>query len=315
MIDLPNLLIAGVSHGGTTSVFSYLASHPEICTSTVKETHYFYPILNGFALEPIEKYQKYFLCHNNESYMMEAGPGYLYGGRELACKVKEVLGQVRLIFILREPVSRLYSYFKYCNKVMQVSDISFSDFVQLIDNQPHKRESGTSTKNRAATRIRRDSRNFETSANGFYASFLTEWYTVFAEDSIKVVFFDDLRKNPADLINSIYRWLSINISLHATNDFTIENKGFYYKNKNIHKVAVNLNEKFESFFRRYPSIKQFVRNMYMLNATKNPFPLDQETESFLKKLYAPHNRQLFSLLTAKGHSSDRMPGWLTEGSV
>ena len=136
----PNLLIAGVSHGGTTSLFSYLSSHPEICASTIKETHYFSPILNGETVSSIEEYQKFFLHHDNEPYVMEAGPGYLYGGNELAGKVKELLREVRLVFILREPVSRLYSYFKYCSKAMQVVNISFNDFVKLLEKQSQKND-------------------------------------------------------------------------------------------------------------------------------------------------------------------------------
>ncbi len=306
----PNLLIAGVSHGGTTSLFSYLSSHPEICASTIKETHYFSPILNGETVSSIEEYQKFFLHHDNEPYVMEAGPGYLYGGNELAGKVKELLREVRLVFILREPVSRLYSYFKYCSKAMQVVNISFNDFVKLLEKQSQKNDLIKSKKNRSRTKISRNSGIFETLTNGFYAKYLSEWYDTFDEESIKIVFFDDLRENPADLIDSICQWLSIDTHLHTGNDFTIENKGFYYKNRNIHKLAINLNEKFEPFFRRYPHLKQFIRKLYLLNAKSNPYILDAATEEYLSKLYAPYNTQLYSLLSSKGYPAERMPDWL-----
>ena len=35
------LLIAGVNKAGTTSVFQYLSSHPDVCGSAVKETKFF----------------------------------------------------------------------------------------------------------------------------------------------------------------------------------------------------------------------------------------------------------------------------------
>ncbi len=312
MIDLPNLLIAGVSHGGTTSVFSYLASHSEICASTIKETHYFSPILNGEGVAPIEEYQKFFRHHENEIYIMEAGPGYLFGGSKLVEQVKELLGNVRLLFILREPVSRLYSYFKYCNKTLQISDISFRDFVELIENQPRSPVLNKSSQDKNRTTIIRDSGIFETLASGFYAESLTEWYNAFDKESIKIVFFDDLERNPADLIDSICQWLSIDFHLHAENNFTVENKGFYYKNKNIHKLAVSLNEKIEPFFRRYPSLKQSLRKLYMFNAKSNPFALDAVTKEYLEKRYAPHNLQLYTLLRTKGYSFEQMPDWLKE---
>ena len=38
---LANLIIAGVTRAGTTSLFEALAWHPDICGSAAKETHYF----------------------------------------------------------------------------------------------------------------------------------------------------------------------------------------------------------------------------------------------------------------------------------
>ena len=35
------LIIAGASKAGTTSVFNYLANHPQICASVAKETRFF----------------------------------------------------------------------------------------------------------------------------------------------------------------------------------------------------------------------------------------------------------------------------------
>ena len=37
---LPNVAMVGVPKCGTTSVFSYLADHPEVCQSSEKETYF-----------------------------------------------------------------------------------------------------------------------------------------------------------------------------------------------------------------------------------------------------------------------------------
>ena len=39
-----NLIVAGVSKCGSTSLFSYLAAHPDVCGSNVKETQFFMPL-------------------------------------------------------------------------------------------------------------------------------------------------------------------------------------------------------------------------------------------------------------------------------
>jgi hypothetical protein len=40
---LPNLIIAGAQKAGTSSLFWYLAQHPQICASDRKELRYFTP--------------------------------------------------------------------------------------------------------------------------------------------------------------------------------------------------------------------------------------------------------------------------------
>lgn len=301
-MNLPNLLIAGVAHGGTTSLFTYLSTHPEICSSTIKETHYFYPIMIGEELPPIHEYEKYFLHHENEPYIMEAGPGYLYGGEKLARIIKEKLGHVKLIFILRNPVERLYSYFKYCNKTMLIDILSFKEFVNSLKGNSNHFNIYKEEIKKERTAIGLES--------GFYVNYLQEWYSVFDEKSITVLFFDDLKTSPQSLIRKICHWLSINAHISKKDHFSIENKGFYYKSRAIQRIALNLNEKMEPFFRAHPNIKQIVRRIYMLNAKENPFQLDEVTNDYLTDLYTSHNAQLYYLLIAKGYFSEELPDWL-----
>lgn len=301
-MKLPNLLIAGVSHGGTTSLFTYLSSHPEICASKTKETHYFYPTMIGDNLPPIQEYQKFFLHCKNQRYIMEAGPGYLYGGGKLACLIKELLGEVKLIFILRDPIAKLYSNYKYKNKSLQIENMSFHDFVQLSAERFHNPELSKEEIMNDPTALAINS--------GCYAKHLKEWYNWFNEESIKIVFFDDLRERPLYLIDTICQWLNIDVHLQAHNDFTIENRGFYYKNKSIHKLAISLNKKLEPFFRTYPSLKNTIKNIYMINTRENPYVLDDLTKDFLTKLYAPYNNELHLLLKSKGYH-ENVPDWLS----
>ncbi len=299
-MTLPNLLIAGVSHGGTTSLHTYLSSHPEICGSRIKETHYFYPIMIGEELTPIQEYAHFFSHHKGERYIMESGPGYLYGSMKIANVIKETLGTVKLIFLIRDPVTLIYSLFKYLNKTMVIEKMSFQTFVEALAGKTDliKPKNIFEIKSQMAWGLE----------SGFYAKYLQDWYSVFGEQSIQVVFFDDLQQRPSELLKDIYQWLGLDI--HFPANITIENKGFYYRNKFIHKQLLLINEKFEPFFRTYPSIKQNLRKLYMLNTKKNPFALDDVTRNLLIDLYTPHNNQLYSLLKSKGIASERMPEWL-----
>lgn len=260
----------------------------------------------GEDLPPITEYQKYFLHYKSQRYIMEAGPGYLYGGEELARIFKETLGEIRLIFILRNPVDKLYSDFKWKSKTLVIENIAFDEFVQLAIEQ--SRISDLSMEklidNPIATAL----------DGGLYAKYLHQWYNLFHEDLIKVVFFDDLKKNPADLLKSVCNWLDIDTHLHTPHDFTIENRGFYYRKRSIHKIAMALNELLEPFFRTYPAVKRTIRKLYIFNTKENPSVLDDMNRKKLEHFYAPHNENLFTLLKSKGHQNS-MPGWLSSPSI
>lgn len=110
---LPNLIIAGVGKAGTTSLFSYLSKHPDICTSNIKETHYFSPLIDDKELQPIDDYKKYF-CHcDDHRYILEATPRYFYGGVKVARAIYERLGPIKIILVFRDPVNRLFSFYKH----------------------------------------------------------------------------------------------------------------------------------------------------------------------------------------------------------
>lgn len=76
-------------------------------------------------LPPVEEYQKYFLHYQNEQYIMESSPGYLYGGEEIAACIKKMLGEIKVLFLLREPAARFYSCYKFFNKIMMVNKMTF----------------------------------------------------------------------------------------------------------------------------------------------------------------------------------------------
>ncbi len=81
---LPNLLIAGVPKGGTSSLFRYLAQHPDICPASVKEIAFFNPLRReGGTLPSLDTYRKHFAHCEGEEYAMEATPSYCYGAKRM----------------------------------------------------------------------------------------------------------------------------------------------------------------------------------------------------------------------------------------
>ena len=86
MTDLSDhrfLIIGGTSKAGTTSVFNYLASHPQICASEEKETRFFldldYPLPSELRSERegALAYLRFFVeaqRQSGEAWKLEATP-------------------------------------------------------------------------------------------------------------------------------------------------------------------------------------------------------------------------------------------------
>ena len=84
---LPNVVIAGAPKCGTTSLFAWLADHPDVCGSNVKEARYFldpddplFDEISNFRDHGLAGYEAYFTdCEERKAQVvLEATPVYLY---------------------------------------------------------------------------------------------------------------------------------------------------------------------------------------------------------------------------------------------
>ena len=294
---LPNLIIGGVHKAGTTSLFVYLSKHPEVCASHIKEIGFFMPLRDGGTLPPIDEYQSYFRHCNEEKYVMEASPSYLYGKDKIAGAILEHCGRAKVIMILREPVDRLSSFYNHIrSKTMLEEKVEMSDFIKKSIAGIYE----TSNQNYFTRGVR----------EGFYSDFLQDWIDLFGED-LKIVFFDDLKKDPMGLTTSIAKWLNIDSTVYKASDFSVENKTVYYKNKSLHKVILNINKKMEAFWRKNHSLKKKLRSFYYsFNADQSSGEkMDDNTKQLLTDLYKPYNNKLKELLTKQGYTN--LPAWIS----
>lgn len=106
-MTLPNFLVIGAAKSGTTSLYHYLRSHPQIAMSRTKELDFF-----SLAWERgLGWYRSQFTTVGGAVAVGEASPSYakahLYP--EAAARIAEVLPDVRLIYLLRDPIARMRS--------------------------------------------------------------------------------------------------------------------------------------------------------------------------------------------------------------
>ena len=296
----PNLIIAGAPKSGTSSLFSYLARHKEICASNTKELHYFNPITIGEGLSPIDEYTQHFDHCSNQAYCLEASPGYMYGGEKIANAICNTLGKnTKIIFILRDPVQRIYSYYKHLRKHLLIGDIAFNDFIDVALKKHVNLSFIEKEKDPVGRAIRA----------GFYAEYLHQWYTVFDQGDIKVVFFDTLRQNPPDIINDILEWLCLK-ALEIEDTYSVVNKSVILRQNLLHKSILILNKASKKYFERHRSLKEKLRHLYFqINRDDSKkYDITLETKNFLNEIYNEQNAALYRLLKEK--QLDNLPNWV-----
>jgi hypothetical protein len=306
-LPLANLIIGGVNRSATTSLFTYLSEHPLICPSTIKETNYFLPALNCDALAPIETYAAYFRHSENRNYLMEASPRYIFGGTRIAGTIYKCLGPIRVIFVLRDPVTRMVSYFHNRKRsgelpaTMEVDDYASRALAEL--------PSVLAANNGRPVEVYRESIFLRGLAQGFYGDYLREWYDVFPE-TIYVTFFEHIRQNSRVAVEEVCRWLGLDTSIFGDIEFTQENRSIAHKNHALFKVANVVNERFEPFWRKHKRVKRWIRDLYFQFNGEHftDRPLSPAIRAELELAYASYNRELWSMLFEKGYQN--FPAWL-----
>ena len=299
-----NLIIAGVNKAGTTSLFMYLSAHPDICPSNVKEVQHFLPLRYGAEeLPAIEEYLRYFVSCEAEKYMMEATGGYFYGGASVAEAIKDYLGEPKIILIFRNPVDRLFSFYKFKKSMLELDQhLSFEEYVRLCEDMP------------PAERRKRENNVYWGIEGGFYADYLADWFKVFGEEDLKILFFEHLRRDPTSLLRDLCEWLGIECSQFiASLELSIENRTVNYKSRFLQKLALYTNWQGETFWRSHPRLKRSLRRIYYaINEAPHRETISDDMQAFLESVFSPYNERLAVELSGRGYTD--LPRWLKQES-
>ena len=204
-MTLPNFLILGAARCGTTSLHYYLAEHPDVCMSSIKEPNYF--LFDEFGQPCIDdkrivaksvpekaRYEKLFT--KPASAVGEASPLYLYN-RETPQLIRGAAPDARLIAIAREPVERTWSHFVYVNDDLGEGTVpAFREAVERELGLPYEP-------------YRTGSHFVRLSA---YAEQLERYRAVFPADQLLVVGYDDLIRRTAETLVRICSFLGVDDS-------------------------------------------------------------------------------------------------------
>jgi hypothetical protein len=197
---LPNFIIIGAAKAGTTALYWYLAEHPAVFMSPVKETNYFAygldaggqlvygdPDVHRFPVKSLGEYEQLFANVGRAAAVGEASPIYLECP-QAAGRIRERLPAARILCSLRQPVERAYSdYLMYLRRRGRRFD-------------PARELTAT------AGWARPDSRWMQVSR---YAQQLERYFEAFPREQIHVLLIDDFKPSPLRAVQDVYRFVHV----------------------------------------------------------------------------------------------------------
>lgn len=197
--SLPTFLIIGAQRGGTTSLYRYLADHPAIRPPVGKELQFFSLHLNRGT----RWYRGHFPKLQPGEHTFEASPLYLYHP-DVPARVAHVMPDVKLIALLRDPVTRAYSHYLH-NREHGTEPLSFAEALQAEERRlAPAAELGFDHPEAGAA-----ARRFSYQARGRYAEQLHRWYAHFQRGQLLVLKSDDLYTRPAETYRQIEQFIGL----------------------------------------------------------------------------------------------------------
>lgn len=297
---LPNFIIAGVMKGGTTSLFTWLAQHPDFFPSKVKETTFFRPFYEtdrgGPETLSLDAYRRFFEGAGDQRFVFESTPGYINGGGRLARHLDALLPDLRVAFVLREPVDRARSYFEFQQGLLNLpGGQRFGDYVEECIRRERDAGGRPDWPHRGLW-------------GGRYAGLLREWSDVFGP-RMRIVFFEDLRRDERAFTGDLLAWLGARDLDACPIAFSVENRTHLPKNALLHRIAMTANDRFEPFLRRNRKLKTAARNLYYrLNGAAKKARGDDGVER-ARAYFAESNAALRRLLLERDADAPP-PAWL-----
>ena len=287
MIIKPNLFIPGAAKSGTSALHDCLNQHPNIYMTTIKEPHFF---------SHNEKYYNkkdwyYSLFKGKSCYKIrgESSTGYMVFPNVIK-RIKKDIKDPKFIFILRNPIDRIYSHY-YWLKGFGYENLNFREaFLNDNDIEPNfKKDNPMGYKYYYQW--------------GLYGKWINRFYDNFNSKNIFIITNEEFKNNFLNTLNRCFNFLEVKNLDKA--ECIISNKTLLLKNPNIYNFfkkilpsmlkieqclgLKNINSKIIGDKRR-KKISFFINNLINkfvnINAKKGVYPpLKEQDRKYIAEFY------------------------------
>ncbi len=286
-MDFPNLFIVGAPRSGTTSLYQYLAAHPNVFMSPEKEPHFFGSDMQStWFVRNRQEYLNLFKQRRSEFYAGEASALYLYSQRA-AQEIHAFNPDSRIIIMLRSPVEMMQSMYFHSLKTLNEDLPTFEAALDAEGERVQGRQIPSTTFFVDSIFYRRIAR---------YSEQVARYLEIFGQQQVHTIIFDDFRSNTALSYKQTLNFLKIDDTFAPS--FNQTNASESIRSKMIARILVNPSARARGLAHRF---KPLVYPVYigLLRFNNRPLarpPLDPELERRLKREFAPEVERLSKLL-------------------
>jgi hypothetical protein len=253
---LPDFLILGAMKAGTTSLYRYLAAHPDFARRRRKEEVHFFDKHQArgtawyasFFPSRLDRWRA--ALRGRRLVSGETSPYYLFHPA-VPARVQALLPRARLFVLLRDPVARAWSHYRH--SVRKGREIL--GFAQALAREPERLRGEEERLLADASRFSLAHRHFSYFTRGLYADQIERWVRCVGRERLLIFRSEDFFADPAAAVSRATDFLGLQGRDPASyvHEFTRHNPG-------------------------------------------DSEALDPAIEARLRDAYAPHNQRLAALL-------------------
>lgn len=206
---LPRFVIAGAQKAGTTSLYGYLAGHPQCLRPLAKEVNFF----DQNYARGQRWYRMHFpIARTDElgrslpagASCIEASPHYMFEP-EVAARARILLPDLKAIFLLRNPVARAYSHYHHeVRRGRETRTFEESIALEIQQQSGAGRASSTATKQHGGSMPRRTYL-----ARGVYVDQLRNWRAHFPAEQTLAIEAERMFTHPREVFDEVLAFLEL----------------------------------------------------------------------------------------------------------
>ena len=213
----PDFIIIGAAKSGTTTLYQYLCRHPQIYMCNPKEPDFF-SIDTNYA-KGIDWYSSLFENAKPTQICGEASTTYsrLHQYPKTVERIARIIPQVKIIYIMRHPVDRAYSFYihRFKGSLYKPEHAVLNSFEETIEQQ----------------------KEFIDSSHYYYQ--IKQYLNFFPRESFLFLLLEDLKQKPGEILDRLLNFINVDNSINLIDEKIVANKADDYPRWYIKKQLLS----------------------------------------------------------------------------